>query len=226
VAFVATVAFALAGCLPASTSTEGQSIGGLYTVFVVGGIVVATIVWGLTTWVLLRYRRRDDTWPTQTRGNLKVEVVWTTIPLITVVGLFVLTLQTLNTVQAGAQGAVQLQVTAFRWGWEATYPATNRTLVGTQDHPLEIVLPVDAPIEIRLESRDVNHAFFVPAFLFKRDAIAGRPSVFNLRIAQPGTYGGECAEYCGILHAQMPFTVRGVTASEFQSWLASAGGQP
>ena len=69
---------------------------------------------------------------------------------------------------------------------------------------------------------DVNHAFFVPEFLFKRDAIAGRTNVFGFTVDEPGTYRGQCAEFCGIGHSRMPFTVRAVGRAEYDAWLAGA----
>ena len=107
-----------------------------------------------------------------------------------------------------------------------TYPDSVRTVVGIQDQPAEMVLPADQPIEIRLSSLDVAHAFFVPAFLFKKDAIPGRPTTFSLRISEVGTYPGACAEYCGIGHDSMPFTVRVVPAAAFQAWLAGGSLPP
>jgi cytochrome c oxidase subunit 2 len=220
-----------AGCLPAAASTQGQSISDLYGVFIAGGVVVAGIVWVLSTWALIRYRHRGEDLPTQTRGNVPIEALWTLTPLVTVLGLFVLTLGTLNTVDATDPGAVQLQVTAFRWGWQATYPATGRVVVGVNGQPADLVVPTNQRIEIQLSSLDVVHAFFVPAFLFKRDAIPGRPSTFDITIQNAGSYPGACAEYCGIGHDAMPFIVQAVSPAEFQAWLAggptpSAGASP
>jgi cytochrome c oxidase subunit II len=220
------IAASSAGCLPATGTTEGKSIADLYGVFILGGIVVAGIVWGLATWALIRYRRRGEELPVQTRGNIPVEAIWTLTPLVTVLGLFVLTLETLNTVTATDPGAVQVQVTAFRWGWQATYPETGRTVVGINGQPADLVLPTNERVEIRLSSLDVIHAFFVPAFLFKKDAIPGRPTTFDITIPNAGSYPGACAEYCGIGHDAMPFIVQAVPRPAFESWLAGGSLPP
>jgi cytochrome c oxidase subunit 2 len=210
----------IAGCMPAAASLEGQAIDDLYGVFLAGGVVVAAIVWGLATWVLLRYRRRGrEDLPAQTRGNNAIEAIWTLTPLVTVLGLFILTVGTLNTVTAADPQPARIQVTAFRWGWQAVYPDTGRTVVAVLGQPANLVMPVDEPIEIQLSAIDVNHAFFVPAFLFKKDAIPGRPTTFQIRIANPGSYPGACAEYCGIGHDAMPFVITAVRAADFQAWL-------
>jgi cytochrome c oxidase subunit 2 len=215
-------AVVVGGCLPATASTGGQATADLWWLFVGASVVVLAIVWLSAAWVLLRYRRRGDSLPKQTRGNLVVEVIWTTLPLLTVVGLFIATLRTIDAVENQGPATVQLQVTAYRWGWQATYPGTSIQLVSQPGVPLEIVLPVDTTIQVNLTSIDVDHAFFVPAFLFKRDAIPNHPTSFSLRITNTGTYPGACAEYCGILHFQMPFTIRAVDPATYASWLGGA----
>jgi cytochrome c oxidase subunit 2 len=217
---------AASGCMPTPASSQGKDISDLYTVFLVGGVIVAVIVWGLVTWAILRYRRRDDRLPAQTEGSLRIEAIWTLIPLITVLGLFVLTVRTISAVDTVEPGGIDLHVTAFRWQWQAAYPDSGVQLTGTPDRPIEIVLPVDTPVHVTLESLDVNHAWFVPAFLFKRDAIPGKPTYFDLRVTAPGTYPGACAEFCGIGHDEMLFTIRAVDSATFDSWLRTqeAGG--
>jgi cytochrome c oxidase subunit 2 len=220
------LALAVAGCMPAGATTQGQQISSLYDVFLVGGIVVAGIVWSLVTWSILRYRRRDGRLPAQTEGNVKIEAVWTGIPLATVLILFILTVLTLGSVDAVEPGGVNIKVIAFRWQWQIVYTDAGVTDTGTTDNPLQMVLPVDTPVHVTLESLDVNHAMYLPAFLFKRDAIPGYPSTFDLRITTPGTYPGACAELCGIGHDDMLFSVKAVDFATYRAWLASraAGG--
>jgi cytochrome c oxidase subunit 2 len=215
------------GCMPSPATTQGKEIDNLWMVFLVGGIIVAAIVWGLVTFALLRYRRRGDQLPKQTEGSLRIEATWTIIPLITVLVLFVLTVRTISAVDTVEPGGMNLHVTAFRWQWQAEYPDAGVKLVGTTEAPLEIVLPVDTPVHVTLDSLDVNHAFFVPDFLFKRDAIPGKPTYFDLRITAPGVYNGACAEFCGIGHDQMLFTIKAMEPAAFQQWLAGqAAGSP
>jgi cytochrome c oxidase subunit II len=95
---------------------------------------------------------------------------------------------------------------------------------GLRETGPEFVLPVGEPVRITLVAADVVHAFYVPAFLFKRDAVPGRETVFEITIEQPGSYGGQCAEFCGTFHSRMPFTIRAVSRTEFEAWLASQPG--
>jgi len=223
---LAVIAASVAGCMPAGATTQGKQISSLYDVFLVGGIVVAAIVWSLVTWAILRYRRRDDRLPAQTEGNVKIEAVWTGIPVATVLVLFLLTVLTLSSVDAVEPGGVNIKVVAFRWQWQIVYTDAGVTDTGTSGNPLQMVLPVDTPIHVTLESLDVDHAMYVPAFLFQRDAIPGYPSTFDLRITTPGTYPGACAELCGIGHDDMLFSVKAVDFATYRQWLANrvAGG--
>jgi cytochrome c oxidase subunit 2 len=214
------------GCLPQPVTSQGQSTYSLYTVLVAMSAVVAALVWGLTTWAIVRYRRgrRATTdLPPQTRGSLVLETIWTAGPLLAVVVIFVLTLLTLNVVNAApseSSSAVRLDVQAFRWGWQMTYPDEGVTVEGVRAPGPEAVLPVGREIDITVTSVDVIHSFFVPQFLYKRDAIPGHPNSFTVNIQQQGTFAGECAEFCGIYHSQMPFTIRAVTGTDYQAWLA------
>jgi cytochrome c oxidase subunit 2 len=215
------VAAAAGGCYPTPATAQGREISDLYRTFFAASIVVALIVWGLATVVILRYRRRGDAVPRQVHGNNRLELIWTAIPLLTVLALFALTYQTINSVDAkSSEPGVDVHVTAFRWSWRFDYPGRNVTITGTVEQPPELVVPVDQPVHVTLDSPDVAHAFFVPAFLFKRDAIPGITNQFDFRVETPGTYPGQCAEFCGAFHSRMTFTVRAVSATEFDQWLA------
>jgi cytochrome c oxidase subunit 2 len=215
-----------AGCLPSSPTAEGRAIGTLYLGFVAVAAVVAVVVYGLLTWAIVRYRGRPgDEPPAQVHGNLRLEVVWTVLPILTVLALFAGTLVVLTRVEAvTANPRAEVRVEAFRWGWSASYPAAGVTVSGLRETGPEIVLPVDETVRITLVAADVVHAFYVPAFLFKRDAIPGRETVFEITIEEPGAYGGQCAEFCGTFHSRMPFTIRAVSRAEFDAWLASQPG--
>ena len=220
----ATVVFA-AACMPQSATVQEESTYNLYQVFFWTAAVVAAIVYGMTTLAVIRYRRKrnapDDELPTQTRENRSLEIAWTALPFLTVFVLFILTLFTLNTVDAMPPNpAATIDVTAFRWSWTFAYPGKGVTITGATGQPPEMVVPAGQNIHIVLTSADVAHAFWIPKFLFKRDAIPGITNAFNFTIKDPGTYTGQCAEYCGLYHDEMTFTVRAVPPAEYQAWLA------
>jgi len=105
-----------------------------------------------------------------------------------------------------------------RWGWTFEYDG-GPTITGSGVPGPEAVVPADELVRFDVTSQDVIHSFYVPRFLAKYDAIPGRTYPFAVTIAQ-GTYGGECAEFCGVLHAYMPFTIRAVPRAEFEAWIA------
>jgi len=225
----ALVSLAAAACLPAPATTEARAIASLYTIFLAAAAVVAAIVLGLATWSVIRYRAgrtadADDP-PAQTHGNTRLEILWTVVPAVTIAALFGFTLVTLarvdtvDPVEAG-RGA-EIEVTAFRWGWTFTYPAEGITVSGFQEPGPEVVVPVGEPITVRLDSADVVHSFYVPRFLFKRDVVPGRENIFQFTVEEAGSYGGQCAEFCGLYHSRMPFTVRAESRPDYEAWLAA-----
>ncbi len=220
-------AASVSGCLPQAATTEGASVNSLYTVAVAMSVVVAVIVWGLMTFAIIRYRRRPRSvsdLPPQTQGSLVLETIWTVGPLLAILVLFTLTLMTLNVVNAAPQQGsdpVHMNVNAFRWGWRMTFPDDGVSVEGVRVPGPVVELPVGRPVEIYLTSDDVIHSFFVPQFLYKKDAIPGHPNTFTVTIKDPGSYSGQCAEFCGIYHSQMPFTIVAVSEPEYEAWLAA-----
>lgn len=227
-ALAGVAAVGLAGCraagLPEQGTTQGAEVARLWRVFVYAGMAVAVIVLGLIAWSIVRYRARPGGTPRSFREHVPIEVTYTAIPVVIVLVLFGLTLRTSSTVDAiDPSPATTIDVDAFDWSWRFRYQAEDITITGTPERPPEMVVPVGTPVRIHLRSEDVIHAFYVPEFLFKRDAIPGRTTTFDLTVDRPGVYAGHCAEFCGLLHARMRFTVRAVSPAEFDDWLASGG---
>ncbi|HVA29390.1 MAG TPA: cytochrome c oxidase subunit II [Candidatus Baltobacteraceae bacterium] len=217
-----------AGCgiyaLPAGATTQAQVLHQDWTVFTLVGLLVAAIVSGLIVFPLLAWRRRRDDYPPQFRQNTKLELIYTIIPLLMVVGLFAVTYRDEVIVEhLSARPANTVDVLAFQWSWRFHYAGTAINIVGTPNAPPQLVLPVDETTRINLTSSDVNHEFWVPAFLFKRDAIAGVKNSFDLRPIRVGLYRGRCAEFCGFDHALMTFTVRVVSQAAYGRWLHAGG---
>jgi cytochrome c oxidase subunit 2 len=217
------VALLVAGCYPASPSSTGREIKSIYDIFFVGGAIVTVFVWLLFAWVVIRYRKRDATLPRQIGGHLPLEVVWTVVPAAIVISLFLLTWQRMEVIVADSTGpgGVDVHVWAFRWQWRFDYPDEGVSVIGTTQQDPVLVVPVGTPIHVTLDSRDVDHSFYVPQFLFKKDAIPGITNHFDFTVHDPGEYYGQCAEYCGTYHYSMRFSVRAVSAADYQAWLAA-----
>jgi cytochrome c oxidase subunit II len=217
-------------CLPAPATEQARATSDLWTVFVVAASGVAILVWGLITVAIIRYRRRPVAHgamppPAQIHDAPRLEIAWTVGPIILVLVLFWMTLGALGQIEASQPGRVTVAVDAFRWQWRFDYQGTDVSVTGTGATPAEMVVPVGEPVHIVLTSEDVAHSFYVPAFLFKRDAIPGHPTEFDLTIDQPGGYSGQCAEFCGVFHDRMLLIVRAVTRPEYDAWLASKAGE-
>lgn len=206
-------------------TTQGAESASLYLPIFIIAVIVFILVEGLVLLVTLKFRRKstDDALPPQTHGNNLLEVVWTAIPFVVVMGMFVWSaLLVLPNITAIAKNpAVTVDATAFQWQWKFEYAdAGIKPLQGAGKNGPEMVLPVDEPVTIRLHATDVIHAFYVPAFFYKKDAVPGRTNEFSITIDEPGTYGGQCAEFCGLAHSDMYFTVRAVERAEYDQWLA------
>lgn len=222
------VALASVGCLPQAGTAQGRTISDLYGFFAVLAAIIFVLTAGLIAWSILRYRARpgDDRLPAQFHTNIRLELIWFAIPTIIVIALFVTSILTLNEVDERAPDpSVSVHVEAFQWGWRFTLEEAGVTVSGTADDPPELLLPVDRTIAFLLTSDDVVHNFYVPQFLMKRDVIPGRENRVDVVIEEPGHYGGECAEFCGLLHAEMNFTIRAVSDSEYQEWVRQMEGE-
>jgi cytochrome c oxidase subunit 2 len=213
------------GMSPGQT-VQGQDINGLYRLLFWFAIPIAALVYGGMLWSIARYRRRrgdDGSLPKQVRFNLPIEIAYTAIPVVIVIILFGFTLSTMDKVDARSSSpAVTINVTGFRWQWRFAFPGAGFTVVGTRASPSEgptILVPVGQTIRINLGAADVIHSFFVPDFNFKRDAIPGVTNHFDLTISQPGVYRGECAEFCGLNHADMTFFLKAVPPAEYAAWI-------
>jgi cytochrome c oxidase subunit 2 len=224
----------LGGCLfpPTPETTQAKDVFTLYVVVFIMGAVVFFGVEGAIIYAIIRYRRRDDRLPDQLHGHTLVEILWTAIPTVIVLFLFVWSTITLTTTQAKSDPAVTVEVTGFQWQWTFHYldgdndPKNDYRVTGTPANPPVMGLPVGEPVRLILKSSDVIHSFFVPHFLVKRDVIPFpngiNPNELEFTISDPGTYGGQCAEFCGDLHSKMTFTVEAMAPAAYQKWLADA----
>ena len=212
-----------AGCAPTSVTEQGRAIYNTYNFFLYVAAVVFLVVAGLLVWSMIRYRRRGDELPPQVHGNNKLELTWTLIPLLLVIVLFVVTIQGQNrALEKSSRPALEVDVLAFQWSWRFAYEGQGVEVVGSPGNIPELVVPVGQPVRIRLRSADVVHSFYVPRTLFKRQAIPGRTTEFDLTFEKVGTFQGHCVQFCGLAHDDMLFRVRVVSPGEFQSWLAQA----
>ena len=190
-------------------------------------IVILIIVFGLLTYALVRYRRRreDEPIPTQVHGNQRLEIAWTVLPALLLIGLAVPMLAMIVDIgRAPADDAFPVVVTGQRFSWTFEYSDLQDadgkplSITGTPGQPAELHVPVGREIGFSLESIDVIHSFWIPKLAGKQDAVPGRTNTLWFTIDEPGQYPGQCAEFCGLLHAQMRMTIIAHSEADFQAW--------
>ncbi|NQZ13542.1 MAG: cytochrome c oxidase subunit II [Alphaproteobacteria bacterium] len=203
--------------------------------------VIVIVVTALLAWVLIRYNAKANPKPSKTTHNVPLEIIWTLIPALIVAIIAMPSLKMLYYLDRNDNIEMTLKITGYQWYWGYEYPDHDgisftsymipedeideskgqKRLLST-DNP--VVLPIDTNIALQItgDPTDVIHAFTIPAFGVKKDAVPGRMNETWVRIEKPGTYFGQCSEICGKNHAYMPIEIKAVTKEEFEAWLEEA----
>jgi cytochrome c oxidase subunit 2 len=218
----------LTGCqLPSFGAFGGVSEAGndaykLWQGFSVAAVIIGGFTSLLILWVVLRYRvkKNDTSIPKQTQYNIPLEILYTIVPILVVIGLFSTTIVVENKVVANPKPDAQINVTAFQWGWKFTYPGHKAYIVGQTTQTPTMVMPANEDVRINLRSSDVIHGFYVPKFNFSRYAQPGLLNIFTFNITKPGLYKGQCAQLCGLYHSLMYFNVKVLPTDKYDAWLA------
>lgn len=244
----ATLAFLLAGCTqqqlqgwlptePGTTNNVDRVIGLWVTSWIVL-LIVGVITWGLTLWAVIVYRRRrgQTGLPAQLRYNMPIEIFYTVVPLILVLGFFAFTARDQSAIEAKYDDPdVTIAVYGKQWAWDFNYVDEDVYSAGIQGQPdpddakgslveseiPTLYLPVGKKVEIQLEARDVIHSFWVIDFLYKKDMIPGKTNYMYVTPEREGTYSGKCAELCGEYHSLMLFNVKVVSQDEYDTYIQS-----
>lgn len=232
--------------MPRGVTNVSTRIYGLHMMAFWVCVGIAAIVFGVMIWSLIFHRKSRGAVPDVTlTHSTKVEIVWTIIPVLILIGMAVPAARLLVRINNNTDSQVSIRVTGFQWGWYYHYLGTNVSFVSklsassnaarqldsgisptsvphyllSVDHKL--VVPVGEKIRLFITSVDVIHSWWVPDLGVKKDAIPGFINQASFIIApnKPGVYRGQCAELCGRGHAYMPIVVRAVSASQFAKWL-------
>ena len=244
----AVLAVILAGCSQAQlqgylptepgTTNHVDRVIGLWVTSWIVLLVVGVIVWGLIIWASVAYRRRKGQTglPVQLRYNMPIEIFYTVVPFILVIGFFAFTARDQSAIEEPtADPDVTIDVYAKRWAWDFNYVDQDDEddsvyYQGVQAQELGdgnvdeaalpvLYLPVGKTVEIELQSRDVAHSFFVVDFLYKKDTIPGKTNFMYFTPEKEGTFRGKCAELCGEYHSLMLFDVKVVSEAEYEDYL-------
>ena len=205
------------------TGPESRTIQDLVgPVFLVAGLVFVFVNVGVVV-IVLRFRKRKDddgSLPGQLHGNTKLEIGWTILPALILVGVSVGSVLTLLDLEDHPDGAMEITVVGQQWWWEYRYDVDGD---GTDDIVTanDLVIPVGEPVNLTITSRDVIHSFWIPALNGKRDAVPGRSHPLLLEADEPGVFRGQCTEFCGLSHAYMRMRVVALSPSDYEAWQAN-----
>jgi cytochrome c oxidase subunit 2 len=241
------VAVVLAGCtsqqltgyLPADPETTNQTsrVIGLWVTSWIVLLGVGVVTWGLIIWAAVVYRRRKGQTglPVQLRYNLPIEIFYTIVPLILIIGFFAFTARDQDEIERDPGNPdVQIEVFGKRWSWDFNYLDENVYSAGVQaqerlngdgtideDRLPVLYLPVGAKVQIDIESRDVAHSFWIIDFLYKKDMIPAQTNHWYFIPQKIGSYKGKCAELCGEYHSDMLFKVEVVSQEDYDAYIES-----
>ncbi|MBI2953022.1 MAG: cytochrome c oxidase subunit II [Chloroflexi bacterium] len=216
----------LAGCsrspsVLAPASPEAGKIADLFWILLLISGVIFFLVEGLLIFAVVRFRSRQQaTLPKQVHGNTRLEIAWTVVPSLIVVGIFAIMFPTMSELTQQQAGALKVKVIGHQWWWEIVYPDLGITTAS------ELHVPVGQPIEIEILSADVVHSFWVPELFGKTDTVPGRSNWTRFVASKEGVYPGQCAEFCGVQHANMGFLIIVEPREAFEDWVEEWGDAP
>ncbi|MGO9876038.1 MAG: cytochrome c oxidase subunit II [Acidimicrobiia bacterium] len=198
----------------------GHTIMNLFTPFFWIAVVIGVAVLAMTVYVALRFRAKpgDDREPVQVHGNTVLEISWTIVPAVLLAIMAVPTVATIFSLAKIPTGpnVVHVHVDARQWFWQYDY-----TDKGTDFYTAnELHIPVGQPVVLTLTSSNVIHSFWVPELAGKKDVVPGHPNTLTIEADKVGTYLGQCAQYCGISHANMRLRVIAQTKADYDTWVA------
>lgn len=193
-----------------------------WPVFAIAGLV-GVIVFAVVAFVVVRYRDRGQPIPEQTHGRPALEIGLTILPALILIGVAVPTVGTLLALSKTDDTECVVNVTGQQWWWEVDYPAQEGC--GGISEPIitsgQMVVPTGTKVLVRGTSRDVIHSWWIPRLNGKRDMVPGRVHTLRLEADQPGIYAGQCAEFCGLSHANMRMEVVALDPADFETWKAA-----
>lgn len=198
---------------------------------------ITLLVLGLIIWIVIRYNAKANPVPAKFSHNTTVEIIWTIVPVIILMVIAIFSFRLLFDYNDMPKPYMTVKATGYQWYWGYEYPdqkiseitsvplkkeeadAKGVPYLLAADKPL--VVPVNQVIRVQVTGADVIHAFALPAFGLKTDAIPGRLNETWFKAEKVGTYYGECSELCGVDHSNMPIEIKVVSQPEFDAWVKS-----
>lgn len=228
--------------LQAQVTDLGQRAANMHDYILVPMMIsISLVVLGLLFWIIVRFRRAANPVASKTSHNTFIEVVWTLIPVLILVGISIPSISLLAAQYKPAPAnAVTLKAIGNQWYWTYEYPdhgiEITSNMLSKEDAKAKgepnqlavdnrVVLPVGTPIKLLTTGADVIHSWAMPAFWIKMDAVPGRINETSFTVAKTGVYYGQCSELCGDRHGYMPIGVEVVSKEDFEKWVRAKGGK-
>jgi cytochrome c oxidase subunit 2 len=230
--------------LPVGVTSISREVYGLHMMAFWVCIAIGILVFGVMIWSIVFHTKERGAVADMTMvHNTKVEILWTAIPVLILIGMAIPSARGIVMIGDDANPQLEIKVTGFQWGWQYSYSGVSfvskldeKSMAASEldsgispysvphylrnvDHPL--VVPVGTKIRLLITAVDVIHSWWVPDFGIKKDAIPGyiNQSWFEVDANKPGVYRGQCAELCGRGHGYMPIVVEAVSKADFKAWL-------
>jgi len=205
-----------------------------FLMYIITAITILVLI--AMIYIAIKFNAKANPVPSKTTHNVKLEVIWTVVPVIILIAIAIPSVRIHNYMEATPESGITLKVTGFQWYWGYEYPdngGINFESRIIEDKDLKegdvrllsvdnpVVIPVNTKIRVQTTAADVIHAWALPAFGIKRDAIPGRLNETWFEATKEGRYYGQCSELCGIKHGFMPIVVDVVSQEKFDEWVAS-----
>ena len=198
---------------PEQASAQAAQVDGIYFFMLAVTAFFSLLIAGLVVVFAVKYRRRHkDEVGADIHGSLALELLWTIIPFMITMVMFVWGAKVFFDIYRPPAGAMEVYVVGKQWMWKAQHMDGLREIN-------ELHVPIGRPVKLIMGSEDVLHSFYIPSFRVKADVIPGRYNVLWFTATKPGRYHLFCAEYCGTKHSGMIGWVYAMEPSEFQAWL-------
>lgn len=224
--------------MPRGVTETSHTVYDLHMLILYICVAIGVVVFGVMFWSIYAHRKSKGYQAAQFHESTTVELIWTVIPLLILVGMAVPSTTTLIDIYDSSESDIDIKVTGYQWKWHYEYInddveffsvlKTSKEEIANEkeknpnyllDVDNELVIPVNKKVRFLFTANDVVHAWWVPEIAIKKDTIPGFINEAWTRIEEPGTYRGQCAELCGKDHGFMPIVVKAVTEEEYAVWL-------
>ena len=203
--------------------------------------LICAFVLALMLYVMFRFRKKANPVPSKTSHNTLVEVIWTVVPALILLGIAIPSITLIaRQYETPPKDAITIKAIGYQWYWGYAYPDNGDFEIVSnmledeeaeargEPHQLAVdnrmVVPAGVPIRLQVTAADVIHSFAVPSLWFKLDAVPGRLNERIFQVDEPGVYYGQCSELCGARHAYMPIAVEALPMEQYNAWVLAQGG--